>query len=142
MQITFCWFFPSLLCAVCLARGLGCGRVAFPYPPSGVLGGRKELRTPEGPQISSISSMFWRGGGSVKSPDLIAPQSASADDTGYRPQVSRLLFILATAVQQSQEHGSSYPRIICFCCFMPGLQWIPALGQRIEVVRVTERKRA
>lgn len=44
----------------------------------------------------------------------VLPQSASADDTGFRPQVNRLLFILATAVQQSQEHGSSYPRIICF----------------------------
>ncbi len=87
---------------------------------------KTELRSPRGPQISSIFCMLGLCGvvtvlWSHRILFSVVPQSASTDDTGYRPQVSRLLFILATAVQQSQEHGSSYPRIICFvfCFFFP-----------------------
>lgn len=132
----------------------GCSRVAFSLPaqwshgwqiPLPLIVGnaavKSELWTPEGPQISSVSCMFWCCGGSVKSPHLTRLQSASADDTGCRPQVSRLLFILATAVQQSQEHGSSYPRIICPPpTFNAWSRVFPAFGQRIELVRVTERE--
>lgn len=66
-----------------------------------------------------------------------------------------LLCILATAVQHSQEHGSSYPRIIFFfflClptirwqCLMPCLGCILAFGQSRKTGGKTgreERKRA